>query len=568
MALNISSDYKQNQNKTLNKNNNNPSFKGMEGMISSFCTQAQTGEIAGPVIIDIFSMIVPRTAVDASRNKDAGRETFLRETFGFVNNCIIPGFVAIGVGSAIGAAVNRKIKVNPGMPVNSDTLKMYHNVWNEVKGERFWAEGVTPEGKKEVLTDFVHSVLKKSEGLVGISEKCPDGKVKFTDNRKLAETIAEAILHPDKPNRKQLKEFEKAFINHLGASEKVYFNNGSTKIDTKAVDVIRSLNTVGRGLLTKFNPEQLEPAIQKISKAMPYKTGITLAIVMATGAFQQYINRKLTQKRTGSDAFVGLSEEARKQADAEKHDKKKKRMLKVYKALSIGAIATIAVTSLAKSFNPRKVLAAWHPTEMLKKLEFNSPMPKLDHLRSIIYPTILVGRVCASSDSNEVRETDMRDIPGYLNWLVLGPFVAKFIGKKISKDALIKVDKPLEKGAGFIKKALHFIQNQHLMSHSEINANKMLNEAEKLAMRKKLNWAIAGGLAYSTAILGYVMPTLNKHITTKLTEKKKKKLEEAAAKNKPQQVAPSSATNNTIIAKNNINVEIFSEFIKPQIKKV
>jgi hypothetical protein len=42
-----------------------------------------------------------------------------------------------------------------------------------------------------------------------------------------------------------------------------------------------------------------------------------------------------------------------------------------------------------------------------------------------IYGTLISGRIFVSKDSTKLRETNVRDYLGFLNWLVLGRFFAK-----------------------------------------------------------------------------------------------------------------------------------------------
>ncbi|HBG48217.1 MAG TPA: hypothetical protein DDW90_01660 [Cyanobacteria bacterium UBA9971] len=275
---------------------------------------------------------------------------------------------------------------------------------------------------------------------------------------------------------------------------------------------------------------------------------------MTLGLSQQFVNRYMTKKRTGSNAFVGLSEEAKKEAEADKKDKNKRIKLTLAKAASVMTLLGLAASTLVMSVNPKTIWKTIGNKEnLLKKLEFSSFWPTLNQLRSVIYPAILIGRVLASSDKNELRETNTRDIPGFLNWLVLGGFVSKIVGKKISNGQLINTSAPKE-GKNILNKIGHFLTKEHLVSHAEIKAlfeNGKINEVMKKSLNNKLNLSIFAGIAYSTLALGVFVPMLNKHITNKLTAKKK-----------PQ--SQTNSENTATVSFNSLNKDVFADFIKTQ----
>ena len=75
-----------------------------------------------------------------------------------------------------------------------------------------------------------------------------------------------------------------------------------------------------------------------------------------------------------------------------------------------------------------KVMGVKKPVDFIKKLEFDGPATSGNAIKTI-YGTLILGRIFASKDSTELRETNVRDYLGFLNWLVLGGFVAKGVGQ-------------------------------------------------------------------------------------------------------------------------------------------
>ena len=572
MTFNISSDSKTENKYVLQKkkqDQNQVSFKGMESVAGTLTaaanyafSQVQTGEMVGPAVVDIVSMVAPRTYVDSTRGRDAGIETGIRESSGFINNCILPGFVAAGVGWAIGKFYKPDIKINTGIPVNSDTLDMLHDSWKNVNGHGFWTEGAD---KKQILQNYYEHILNKTEGLVGKKWVSLSDSEKKAGIKSLADEMADLTIRAKKASGKELKSIKTTLVNLLGASENLRISTGNDKyIKTTSDRLIDSAHGICRDVLTKIMPEKLESSINKIKEVIPKKTALGLGIIVASGLSQQYINRYMTKKRTGSDVFVGLSDEAKKQAEADEKDSNKKLKLYIGKAVSIAALMGLAVTTFAWSLNPKVIREALKPENIKKSLEFNGWFPSLKQLRSVIYPAILVGRVLASSDKNELRETDTRDIPGFLNWLVLGGFVSKLTGKKISGGKLINTnpDKPLKEGANLLNRIGHFLTNESLVTHAEIDAMKGIDLATKKLLKTKLNLSIAAGLVYSTTMLGFFVPELNKYITNKITAKKKQP-ENLNTADKNSEKPPAKAENElSTLAP--ASQEVFADFIKTQ----
>jgi hypothetical protein len=208
---------------------------------------------------------------------------------------------------------------------------------------------------------------------------------------------------------------------------------------------------------------------------------------MGLAITNQYLNRYLTKKRTGIDNFVG--ENGYENNVKDKNEKKKEKGLWLKKIISAG----IFVLMLTKVMGVKK------PIDLVKKLEFDGPATSGNAIKTI-YGTLILGRIFASKDSTELRETNVRDYLGFLNWLVLGGFVAKGVGQILNpkQDKLFNVSK---KGTG-IK---HWLQNVSLKSQKEIIAQ----GGNVKSNLKKLNIAQMSGIAYSAIMLGVLLPKLN-----------------------------------------------------------
>ena len=146
-----------------------------------------------------------------------------------------------------------------------------------------------------------------------------------------------------------------------------------------------------------------------------------------------------------------------------------------------------------------KVMGVKKPIDFVKKLEFDGPATSGNAIKTI-YGTLILGRIFASKDSTELRETNVRDYLGFLNWLVLGGFVAKGVGQVLNpkQDKLFNISKK-GKGIG------HWLKDVSLKSQKEIIAQ----GGNVKANLRKLNIAQMSGIAYSAIMLGVLLPKLN-----------------------------------------------------------
>jgi hypothetical protein len=218
-----------------------------------------------------------------------------------------------------------------------------------------------------------------------------------------------------------------------------------------------------------------------------------LSIASTLGLTNQYINRKITEKRTGTKGFVGDTnyQDKVKQKVEDKSDKKG--LLGEKLLASLGMIAMAGAVMKVKS-----------PKDFVKKLEFTGPVTSGNAIKTV-YASTLVGRFMASDNKDELRETSTRDYLGFLNWLVLGGFAAKGTANLLDRkrENLFNESKS---GKG-IK---HWLNDLSLKSHNEV-ASKGAEFAKKNMW--KLNLAHVAGLAYSTLALGVLLPKLNILIT-------------------------------------------------------
>ena len=137
--------------------------------------------------------------------------------------------------------------------------------------------------------------------------------------------------------------------------------------------------------------------------------------------------------------------------------------------------------------------------EFAKKLEFTGPITSGNAIKTV-YAANITGRFMAADNDTELRESMTRDYLGFLNWLVLGGFVAKGVGQAMDKkqEKLFNISK---KGTGIN----HWLKEVSLKSQKEIIAQ----GGNVKANLRKLNIAQMSGIAYSAIMLGVLLPKLN-----------------------------------------------------------
>ena len=502
-----------NYNNEQKSKNNNPKFKGLlDGALTTTLMTLDTNPMANAVGIDLFAMVAPRTYVDTKeRNKYAGAETFFREFTGTLIVCLSASYLAKGIAKLANKIINPKTPINPKSWFSKDSLMYLDTASKEINSTKDFVanvfENVSGRDNKKINKfneinwqniewidenkwnkinwdnkkyTGIHHNLKSKESIINLTSELINDKT---------------ISKKDRKNLLQITESR--VINALGV------NNISTRYKEKTLsttigNLLRDTVDFGHDILTNKNINKTS-AINKLLKINKIKAIGGLTIASTLGLTNQYINRKITEKRTGKKGFVGDNNFAQQVADnstpktTTEHPKKDKKFIAEKLITSLGMIAMAGAVMNVKS-----------PKDFVKKLEFTGPVTSGNAIKTV-YASTLVGRFLASDNKDELRESATRDYLGFLNWLVLGGFASKGVANLLDrkKESLFNVSK---EGKG-IK---HWLNDISLKSHKEI-ASKGTEFAKKNMW--KLNLAHISGLAYSTLALGVFLPKLNIFIT-------------------------------------------------------
>lgn len=488
--------------------NKNISFKGpLDGALTQALVTIDTNPMFNAALVDIFSMVIPRTYVDTKkRNEFAGAETFFREITGTFIVCLSSGILAKGISHLYNKFVTPEVKTNPNSWASNKSLELLTHSWNKSENNSIkYASNILSnilgvDGRKtKTWNDINWENIefyddKKWTNFSWQNQSLNNIQDKLKNKEAIVETFGNLL--DSEINSKDAKQIlnilEHRVSNALNISNSVNVQIDDKTLGTSLHNLFRDTYDLGKNVF-KNNNINIEAAINKLTKMNKVKTLGALSVAAGLGLTNQYINRQITKKRTGTDAFVGEVDYKTniENKDKEQHNKGK---LFFWKALTSTGIIGLAAG----------VMKIKNPKDFIKKLEFTSAITSGNAIKTV-YTATLVGRFLAAKNETELRESATRDYLGFLNWLVFGGFVAKGVANLLDKNQnnLFNINK---EGKG----VKHWLNDISLKSHAEIAA-KGADFAKKNIW--KVNLAHISGLAYSTIALGVLLPLLNIVIT-------------------------------------------------------
>ena len=498
-----------NNNINSNLKNNNVNFRGpLDGVVTSALRTCDMNEMVNAVGLDVGAMVIPRAYYDTkNRNQYAGTETFFREISGTFINCLAAGIFAKWIAKFM--AKSGEVKINPNNWFTNDSMKTLKAAW----------EGDTKKYSENVFNNISgrdgHEVREFKnidwKNVEWIDEarwdklKWRDAKYKniqnkLTSKEGFVDTMTQIIEDKnissyDKHN--VLSIMEKRLTNALGAERDTELNIKGNKLAEKLENILHDTHDMGKDVFGVNGGKDAEKILARISKVNKVKAFGAITGTCVLGLTNQYINRKITEKRTGIKGFVGDVDFA----STFKGEQKKDNLLWAKK---IGASALMVGMVF-------KLMGAKNLKQFAKRLEFSGPITSGNAIKTV-YASTIVGRFMAADNGTELRESMTRDYLGFLNWLVFGGFAAKGVANLLDRkgENLFNYNK---EGKGL----RHWLNNMSLKTHNEI-ASKGKDFAKKNMW--KLNVAQTAGIAYSAITLGILLPMLNAKITAHNSKKK------------------------------------------------
>ena len=489
----------------IDKLNSATNFKGpLDGTLTNILRTCDMNEMVNAVGLDVGAMVIPRSWYDTvNRNEYAGAETFFREFSGTFINCLSAGVFAKIISKIATKKIMPEININHNNWFSKDSIETIKAAWDK-----------TQETEKFVKTIF-ENISGKDGKNINKFENIQWKEIEWVDEEKwskikwknakykniqnelktkdgftkiMTQIINDNNLHEnDKKNI--LSIMEKRLTNAIRTNRDTELNIDNKKLSTKLENILRDTHDLGKDV---FKHNNVEKYLEKISKINRLKAFGAISLSCILGLTNQYINRKITEKRTGKKGFVG-------DVDFKKNCNNKTQCEPKFWLKKIGAsalmIALVLKTMKVKNFK-----------DFARRLEFTGPITSGNAIKTV-YGATITGRFLAADNETELRESMTRDYLGFLNWLVFGGFAAKGVANLLDKRGE-KLFNYTKDGKG-IK---HWLNNMNLKTHNEIAAKGKSFAKENMW---KLNLAHASGIAYSAITLGILLPMLNDKITEK-----------------------------------------------------
>ena len=502
----------------INNIDSNINFKGpLDGMLTTALRTCDMNEMVNAVGLDIGAMVIPRAYYDTKhRNEYAGAETFFREVSGTFINCLAAGIFAKGISKLVTNRIMPEIKLSSDTWYSYDSLNTLKKAWDNSgdieKYTKTVLENISGRDGHQInefkninweQIEWINekrweSIKWKNPEYKNIQDKL---KTKEGFEKTLLKLINDKNLHSN-DKQKVLEIMDARLTNALKSGRDTQLKIGNNVLKAKLENILRDTCDMGKDIFTTKNKAEIEKAIQKATKINKIKAGGAISLACLLGLTNQYINRKITEKRTGKKGFVGDVDFANSNRAEQKKDK-------FLLAKKIGASALMAglVFSVmrVKSFK-----------DFGRKLEFTGNITSGNAIKTV-YASNIIGRFMAADNDTELRESMTRDILGFFNWLVFGGFAAKGVANLLDKKGE-NLFNYTQKGKGL----KHWLNNMSLKTHNEIAA-----KGKEFAKKNmwKLNLAHASGIAYSAITLGLLLPMMN----AKITENKAKKQKQLVA---------------------------------------
>ena len=496
------------------KEKQNVRFTGGFEAFSTALRFLDTNQAWGANAVDLGSMVIPRTTVDfVNRGPAAGAETGRRESAGTINHSLIGVY-----GSAAGLAFATLLNKDYG--IRADKI-FADNETVDIVGTAFHKQ--IHNGSKNPLEDALKETFSNLSTTV-------DGIEKRLDNNQVDNVVKRTITalnSKDIDSRTITDSTKKYLVNYINqalGSESDY------KLAAPSKETTTSLSTFVENVynLSKaFTEESVVKAfkaakdfdknefINRFKSMNKNRTIAGMAIASGVGMTIQPLNIYLTKKKTGSDGFVGV----------EGREKDNSANFKLMKVLASAIFGGGIVGSLAMQEGG-----------LLKNIQFKGMIPTINQFK-LIYGLTIMSRFMVARDKDELRESVVKDVLGFLNWLVLGNFVAKGVVLALDKNKELLKDKnggwnnffktKLKTRdevllAGLKKSGIDAVENGKALSFSKMLKKLPANELGK-SVRKNLrilNIAQVAGYLYSGLVLGVGIPKLNIYMTNKSEAKR------------------------------------------------
>jgi len=360
------------------------------------------------LFVNMVGIVIPRIAIDSSRNKYAGQETAFYELYSTATNYAMPGLLGLGTAYALGKIHN---------PLGLKTTGWVGNEYLDALSD-VYQRSVKPGQPQETMRHFVRETLQQ----LHVTEPGQKEMARLSPQQVEEQTRQiTQLVQQKKPDSKSIKAIAKSMAEQLGSFDRMRWQ-GRPELSIHPEKLIEHLHQLGREFEKghqSANRATITEQVLGIAKKLKFvnnaKSVVSLTLVAALGFAAQFINKWITQYRTGNTGFVGYSDFAKRLA----HKKPK--------------TDSPILSSIPQATWPQNVRAAnsagnampGQPT--FGGLVSSQFMPTAEQLKYFIYPTGIVGKLLASRCLDEFRETAIKAGFAYINFLLIPNLVENLV---------------------------------------------------------------------------------------------------------------------------------------------
>lgn len=509
-----------------------PNFRGGNKFIG-LIQKCEKEPMVNVAAIDIITAIAPRTFWDSLRNIFAGFEAFRRESSGLIVNCLIPGFITLGIAHGFNKAIMGKDKGNmANCWASSDAIDTITNHYKDAEKTEAFGKGMKLFGNEKHARVYAvnYNILNEASGVDGFNKKAFNQVLSKQEMSDAAEKLtrisfkykdgklSEELL--EKTPKKRIKAIFKSISRKTHIAQDVKFGEnlhaGLERTLTDTHQIVK--NMVKEGI----KPDNVADFVKRSKRLLKTKSLLGMAVILPLAASMQYINRKITEKTSGvkgAPIHEDYGKNEQKIHKTPEQIKEEKRKLFAHKIWAVSSMLGLAMLSMLKVPNMKT----------LKNIvQFKDQFPTMDQARAISAVTF-ASRMAVADDRAELKEHHTRDMFTFASMYFLGDYGAKaaatVMEKKHGITLLNKTFDP-KKNKGFFAKAKNWVLNTHLKSTDELRGiGADFEKASKLRAKAQM-----ANLGTSLVLLGIVVP-LYTMFRTKQHDAEERAKHEAAMRN-------------------------------------
>lgn len=482
-----------------------PQFKGL-GLVDGVIKGIEVCEkypMANVTLLDVVTAIGPRTAIESKTNFFAGFEAFRRESSGLLVNCLIPGFVVLGLSKLLQRPFMGKNSHMGSSWANEDTIRTISKYWEK-------ADGTGKDKIKDTIVKIVNDASgKDGEATVLFKDK----ESAFTSS---LDNFADIISDPNKKiAKKDLEEVVESIVKHTNVAEHITTGQGDYVYKGKLSSLLRDTPQILREFVKNniHDADAINKFITKSTRLVTAKSILGLGVIIPLAISMQTINRWITAKTSGKKG-APIYKDFKESTNRELSPEEKKGLAK-QKLISVGSMVGVALLS---------ILMEKPDIKTLKKItQFNGLFPTMDQARLISTATF-ASRMMAAEDKNELREATVRDIATFSAFYFLGDYVAKGMASLIQavskkKGGEIKLINRLDdwkESSNVLGKFWNWAKNTSLKTSEELINNGVAKKMRSICQ--------LSNIGFSLVALGVLIPLITRNKTDKEREAELKKM--------------------------------------------